>query len=242
MADSPVKGSNIFSDIRNFFFKKPKIDTLVNISSAKTREDFSYRILQRIGQETEDYKLLNIHKVSVNIPVMYVFDEVLNWNWESAYWPSHITKFIPNDSDKHDGKVYLFRPLRIRKRTFGYRLFKLKLIKLHETPYDCYNDNARYLVYRCSGGYPIGLFSIYARSSIADMKENGMSQLFFVVGFNFFGIKLFTKIKFIKRLWEIIHNRVTANVLNRFKQLCEARFEDYMEDYPVSELTTQAKE
>jgi len=29
----------------------------------------------------------------------------------------------------------------------------------------------------------------------------------------------------LRRVWEVVHDRVTANVLNRFKRLCEASFE-----------------
>ena len=86
-------------------------------------------------------------------------------------------------------------------------------------------DNARYLLYDCSGGYPIGIFSMYVRSSIAEQHEVEPTQLFLVVGFNFYGRENWSRKRIINRTWEGVHNRVTANVMNRFKQLCEWRFE-----------------
>ena len=48
-------------------------------------------------------------------------------------------------------------------------------------------DNARYVLYKCRGGYPIGIFSVYVRSSIAQEGETEATQVFMVVGFNFYG-------------------------------------------------------
>jgi hypothetical protein len=46
------------------------------------------------------------------------------------------------------------------------------------------------------------------------------------VSFNFFGKKEWQeKRKLVNILWEWVHNRVTANVLNRIKQLSEWRIE-----------------
>jgi len=80
-------------------------------------------------------------------------------------------------------------------------------------------------VERLSGGYPIGIYAMYARSSIAIQKEIEQTQLFFAVGFNFYGRESGKRITIINKIWEKVHNRVTANILNRFKQLCEWRFE-----------------
>lgn len=86
-------------------------------------------------------------------------------------------------------------------------------------------DNARYLLYKCSGGYPIGVFTMYVRSSIKDQNEKEQSQLFLMVGFNFYGKEGWSDKKIINRTWELIHNRVNSNVLNRIKQLSEWRFD-----------------
>jgi len=66
---------------------------------------------------------------------------------------------------------------------------------------------------------------MYVRSSIADMGEKEQAQLFFSVGFNFYGKEYHSNWSFVNRIWEAVHNRVTANVLNRIKQLSEWRIE-----------------
>ena len=66
---------------------------------------------------------------------------------------------------------------------------------------------------------------MYVRSSIADMGETEQSQLYFSVGFNFYGKEYRSKWAFLNRIWEAVHNRVTTNVLNKIKQLCEWRIE-----------------
>ena len=225
MTAFPVKSKSFFTDFKHFILNKPPVDSWVKIDTAETREDFDRRILQRTGYETENFHLLNIHKISIDCPVEYVFEEILRWNWKSDCWPNHIARFVRRNGEKNNVSVYLFRPFTTKKRAWGFRLFNLRLIKKQEEPLQYHPDNARYLMYESSGGYPIGLFSIYARNSVTEMNESGMTQLFFVVGFDFFGRKFITKIKFIRAIWEGIHNRVTANILNRFKQLCEATFE-----------------
>ena len=80
-------------------------------------------------------------------------------------------------------------------------------------------------------GYPIGILAIYVRLWIPEMGETWKSQLFFGVSFNFFGNKDWQENrKLINVLWESVHNRVTANVLNRIKQLSEWRIETIQEN------------
>ena len=69
------------------------------------------------------------------------------------------------------------------------------------------SDNARFLLYECSGGYPIGIFTIYVRSSIANQQETEQSQLFMMVGFNFYGKENWSKANLFNRIWESIHDR-----------------------------------
>ena len=93
-------------------------------------------------------------------------------------------------------------------------------------------DNARYLLYECSGGYPIGIFSIFIRSSVSDMGEEDKSQLFLAVGFNFYGKKDWIKKKrLLNKIWEFVHDRVTANVLNRLKNLSEWQIENISKNH-----------
>ena len=51
------------------------------------------------------------------------------------------------------------------------------------------------------------------------------AQLFFVVGFNFYGNEKIGKYGVVNRIWEMVNNRVTENVLNRIKQLSEWRLQ-----------------
>jgi hypothetical protein len=113
------------------------------------------------------------------------------------------------------------------KSFFGFHiipLFYLNSIRIKRVP-DAFDfDNARYLLYRSSGGYPIGVFAMYVRSSISEMGEKATSQLVFAVSFNFYGKEKKAN-KLVDKLWELVHNKVTANVLNRIKQLSEWRVE-----------------
>ncbi len=66
---------------------------------------------------------------------------------------------------------------------------------------------------------------MYVRSAIPERGETEQTQLFLAVGFNFYGEEQRPNINIVNKIWEKIHNRVTTNVLNRFKQLCEWRFQ-----------------
>jgi hypothetical protein len=99
----------------------------------------------------------------------------------------------------------------------------MDLLKLQDSPGPQDLDNARYLIYACRGGYPIGILVTYVRSSIASLGETEDTQVFFVVSFDFYGRKDWRAMRLVKPAWEWIHNRATANMLNRFKGLCEAR-------------------
>ena len=117
-------------------------------------------------------------------------------------------------------------PFGLKKGFLGFHfipLFYLNSIKIKYTPDSFDFDNARYLLYKCSGGYPIGIFAMYVRSSIPEFKEKTQSPLFFVVSFNFYGKESKGKRNLINKIWEGIHDRVTTNVLVRIKQLCEWR-------------------
>ena len=116
----------------------------------------------------------------------------------------------------------------MKNRIFGdhfIQLFNLDAIHIKRIPDPSDNDNARYLLYKCSGGYPIGIFCMYVRSSIPDRGEKELSQLFILVGFNFYGKEVLSGVTLINKIWEGIHNRVTTNIANRLKQLSEWRFE-----------------
>jgi len=229
----PRKSRSVLSDIRYFFLSNPKIKTLVKFDREADRQDYIDRILQRTGIGVDKYRMLNIHRIGVESPASYLFEELLRWNGDSVCWPNHIARVKLIDNNLETIRVSLFGLSRnfpgFRNGVFGHhllQLFNLDAIKIQTIPDPTDNDNARYLLYKCSGGYPIGVFSMYVRSSIPEIGETEMSQLFIVVGFNFYGKEALSKVTILNKTWEAIHNRVTLNIAHRFKQLSEWRFEE----------------
>lgn len=227
----PSQSKTLFSNTIKFILHTPAIETLVTFTSDEERLEYSQRIMQRINIDPNEYSVLNIHKIGVQAPVSYVFDELLQWNGDSTCWPNQIARVDRIENDLGNIRILPFGwkkyPFSL-KSIFGIKLiplFNLNAIEIKSQPDSFDFDNARYLLYKCSGGYPIGIFAMYVRSSLRELGEKGQSQLFFGVGFNFYGDKNWkNKRKLINKIWEIVHNRVTANVLNRIKQLSEWRF------------------
>ncbi|NVO19399.1 MAG: hypothetical protein HXX13_06845 [Bacteroidetes bacterium] len=235
MLEPPEISRGIFSDIRQFLFKKPADATYIRFNSEEERALYSTSILQRTGIGVDSYSVLNIHRIGIEVPATFVFEELLKWNGDSSCWPNHIAKVTLLNGRLDTIKVNLFGwprdPFSKQKGLMKldiFHLFNLHAIRIQKTPAPFDFDNARYLLYKCSGGYPIGVFSMYVRSSIPERGEKEVSQLFILVGFNFYGNKNLTKLNVINKTWEAIHNRVTRNIMNRFKQLCEWRFEKFV--------------
>ena len=227
----PERSYGILSDIKSFFFHRPAVPTLIEFSSAAEREDYSHRIMQRIGIDVTKYSVLNIHRIGIHVPVRYVFEELLYWDGDSTCWPNYIAAVDRLGGRLEHIQVFLLGrrkyPFGLKNGLFGLKyipLFSLDAMKFQHQPGPS-DDNARYLLYDSSGGYPIGIFTMYVRSAIAGQGEIEQSQLFLAVGFNFYGKEHKLGINIVNKIWEKIHNRVTANVLNRFKQLCEWRFQ-----------------
>ncbi len=220
----PVASTGLFSDLRNFFFNKPAISTLIKFKTPSEREQFSERIMQRTGIEVSRYSVLDLHKIGIVAPVNHVFEELLNWNGDSTCWPNYIARVHRVNDQLENIQILLFGKKRLPFGLFS-PLFHLTAIRIQKTPADSDYDNARYLLYKCSGGYPIGVFSMFVRSSIPGENEKELSQLFMAVGFDFYGKKSKSRFNPVNIIWEKIHDRVTTNTLNRFKQLCEWRFE-----------------
>ncbi len=219
------------SDIRYFFLHKPAIPTLVEFSSEAEKEDYNHRIMQRIGIDVTQYSVLNIHRIGINIPVRNAFEELLHWDGDSTCWPNHIATVDRLNGKLEHIQIFLFGlkkyPWGFKNRFFGLKfipLFSLNAKRFQHLP-GLSDDNARYLLYDSSGGYPIGIFTMYVRSAIPERGETEQTQLFLAVGFNFYGEEQRPNINIVNKIWEKIHNRVTTNVLNRFKQLCEWRFQ-----------------
>ncbi|MEI6457175.1 MAG: hypothetical protein WCO93_12870, partial [bacterium] len=225
----PIRRStNILSDVRYYFFHRPERKTLVKFNTEEDRHRYSESIMQRVGIEVDQYRLLNIHRIGIEVPSSILFDDLLKWNGDSICWPNHIARVNLQDNKLEHILISLFGKSKERSGffhglfSFNFpQLFVLEAIRIQATPTALDTDNARYLLYKCSGGYPIGVFSMYVRSSIPERGESSMSQLFIMVSFNFYGKKTLSKLSFVNKIWEGIHNRVTANVANRFKMLCE---------------------
>ncbi|MEZ5195970.1 MAG: hypothetical protein R2764_06105 [Bacteroidales bacterium] len=189
--------------------------------------------MQRIGIDVNNYSILNIHQIGIDVPVNYVFEELLNWNGESTCWPNHIAKVYRIDDRLENIQILPFGwhhyPFGFKKSFLGFGfipLFNIKALTIKQVPDQGDMDNSRYLVFACSGGYPIGIFSFYVRSSIPEQNEIEQTQLFLGVGFDFYGKKNWSRKHMVVRLWKLIHDRVTGNVMVRFKQLCEWKFNE----------------
>lgn len=233
----PSRSKGLITDILYFLLHKPEHETLIKFNSEEERYDYNQRVMQRLGIDTKRNSVLNIHKIGVDAPASYIFNELLQWNGDSTCWPNHIAKVDRIKNDLKNIRILPFGwkkyPFRFMKSLFGLKLiplFLLKAIRIKSNPDNFDFDNARYLLYKCSGGYPIGIFAMYVRSSIPDMGEVSKSQLIFAVSFNFYGNEKWQeKRKLVNTLWELCHNRVTANVLNRIKHLGEWRI-DHIQD------------
>ena len=229
----PSKSKGLFTDVVYFLLHKPEQPTLIKFDSDEERDNYNQRVMQRTGFDPNRYSVLNIHKIGVEAPVSYVFDELLQWNGDSTCWPNHIAKVDRIENDLKRIRIQPFGwkkyPFKFMKSFFGFKmipLFLLNAIRIKKVPDNFDFDNARYLLFECSGGYPIGIYIMYVRSSIPDMGELAQSQLIFAVGFNFYGKEDWQKHrKLVNNLWERVHNRVTSNVLNRVKQLSEWRLD-----------------
>ena len=128
-------------------------------------------------------------------------------------------------------EIYLFG-IETIFQFFGFKgyslppLFSIKKLRFNQTPQTSDVDNARSLLYNCEGGYPIGIFSLYVRSSIEEQNEGEKTQLFSMVAFNYYGKKQWFYTHIINHIWEAIHNRVTSNILNRMRRIFEVKFNE----------------
>lgn len=229
----PSRSRGFLTDVSYFLLHRPEQPTLIKFETAEERDYYNLRVMQRTGIDPNHYSVLNIHKIGVEAPVSYVFNELLQWNGDSTCWPNHIARVDRIDNDLKRIQIHPFGwkkyPFRFMKSFFGFKLiplFLLNAIQIKKVPDPFDFDNARYLLYKCSGGYPIGIYTMYVRSSIPAMGETAQAQLIFAVGFNFYGKEDWQRHrKWVSKVWESIHNRVTANVMNRIKQLSEWRID-----------------
>ena len=226
----PKRTGSIAGDVRVFLLHRPATPTwIATPRGGRQREDYGHRILQRIGVDVTGHSVLNLHRIGIEVPVAYVFEELLAWDGDSSCWPNHIA--TAERVDQGIDKI-LIRPFGLAKIPVLGRsswrmppLFELDAIRVQRSPGEFDQDGARFMLFSCRGGYPIGIFVYFVRSSIAARGETEMTQVFLGVSFDFWGKKRMLFFRPVHRIWEIIHNRVTANVLHRFKELCEWRFE-----------------
>ena len=104
----PPKSTGIFSDIRLFFLDKPEVETYIKIHSEEERMFYCKNILQRTGIGVDTFRVLNIHRIGIETPVSFVFEELLKWNGDSSCWPNHIAKVTLKDDKLEKIKVNLF--------------------------------------------------------------------------------------------------------------------------------------
>ncbi len=229
---APDETRSFAADVRHFLLHRPAVSTLVATESESIRADYERRIAQRVGIDVSGYSILNVHRIGIDAPVRYVFEEISRWDGGSPCWPDHVATMEEIDGERGRLRVVLLgrAPLtRWLRRGFGPgpgTLFIMNAVENRQVPISADFDNARYLLWECSGGYPIGVFSIYVRSAIPERDEVEQTHVFFAVGFNPYGRSFLAGIHPVRSTWEAIHNRVTSNVLNRFKRLCEAGFRD----------------
>ncbi len=225
----PQRTGGVVGDVRAFFLQRPKLATWIATPPGQARKDYGRRILQRIGVDVSGHSVLNLHQIGVEAPARYVFDELLAWDGDSSCWPNHIAtaERIGPGIDKFFIRPFGLARIPLLGRS-GWKippLFELDALRVQSSPGEFDQDGARFMLFSCKGGYPIGIFVYFVRSSIAARGETGMTQVFLAVSFDFYGQKKWPGFRLVHRIWEIVHNRVTANVLHRFKQLCEWRFE-----------------
>lgn len=230
VATGRAHSSSLASDLAGFVVHRPNIPTHVAVESESSREDYTLRIAQRTGVDVSRFSILNIHRIGIEAPVEVVFEEVERWSGVSRCWPDHLATIEPTPGEQDGFRVVLLGHtgiVRLLRRRLGPRtgtLFRATVVETRRVPDALDVDNARFFLWNCSGGYPIGVFSIFVRSGIPDRGEKEPTQMFFAVGFNPYGQAFLAKIGPVRRVWQAIHDRVTSNVLNRFKELCEDSF------------------
>ena len=122
------KSDSLWSDIRFYFLAKPEIKTLVEYKTPQERENYSKRILQRLNVDVTEYSVLNIHKIGIEVPARYVFEELLCWDGRSKYWPNQIARVKRIDGNLEKIQIYTFGLEKI-----SWNWIKLKEFKIANT-------------------------------------------------------------------------------------------------------------
>ena len=72
----PSTSKSLISDLLLYVLRKPNIKTQIIFNSLEERLTYNQRIMQRIGMNTNNFSVLNIHKIGIDAPVHYIFDEL----------------------------------------------------------------------------------------------------------------------------------------------------------------------
>lgn len=225
-----MKKTTLYSDLKTYFLVKPKANTLIDFKSKKDREDYCERILQRINISVKEFSVLNIHRIGIEAPTSFIFNQLMLWDGDSPFWPNQIARVKRVNGNLDKIYIYTFGlekiefPLYKKWKINLTPLFLLSSLHIQEIPKPNEADNARYLLYKSSGGYPIGVFCLFVRNSISNRDEYEKSQLFSLVAFDFYGKRNWINSFLINPIWERIHNRVSANILNKMKNIIEQNF------------------
>jgi hypothetical protein len=211
--------------MRDYVLRTPPIATRIDFSSLSERQDYSDRVMRRLGRDVSNYSVLNLHKIGVDAPARFVFDALLSWDRDSSCWPNELVTIEREGQGLGLLKLWLFGKSWLRHCFSKKPLFQLKLLQVRLVPSAQDPDDGRFLLFQCEGGYPIGIFAYYVRSSISDRRELDQTQVFVGAGFDFYGKERWPLFHPVNRVWESIHDRVTRNMLNRFKQLCEWQYD-----------------
>ena len=214
-------------DVRDFLLASPPADTAVPAATFEERRDLSESIQQRVDIDVTPYSILNIHRIGIDSPGRAVFERIMDWDGDSSYWPNHLARATRMDEGLHRIDIHLFGWRRCLGRQVK-PLFRLEALRILPQPGPCDPDNHRYVMFHCDGGYPIGHFIMYVRSSIPARGETGPTQLFLAVGFNVYGRRNLARAgpaRLVTALWDKLHNRVTSHVLHRLKAQCEAELQ-----------------
>jgi hypothetical protein len=209
--------ARLWRDFVSFFVRQPGEPTHIDLSLPELRQEYDRRVFERVGVSVADNDVLNIHRIGINAPPDFVWQVWARRDPEAYYWPTRIAFPSLRNQSRNEGALLLFgRPY--------LRLFRAVLIRRHDVPQDSDPHEGRYALYRCTGGYPIGIFGMYARPRNVTEGDIEPTQVFFLVAFDFFGRKHWLGSRAVRPIWESIHNRVTTQVLNRFKAHCESAY------------------
>ena len=126
---SPSRSKGLLTDIYYFLLHKPKQATQIKFETVEERTDYNLRMMQRVGIDPNHYSVLNIHKIGVEAPVSYIFNELLQWNGDSTCWPNHIAKVNRIENDLERIQIHPFGwkkyPFRFMKSFFGFKMIPL---------------------------------------------------------------------------------------------------------------------